>query len=88
MLEAGWPVDVRGQQNATPLHWAAFHGNAAMVRALLARGAPTDVRGDAHNATPLDWARHGREHGWHCRTGDYVGVIEILQAKAAPDASE
>src|SRR6185503_13462571 len=27
MLAAGWPVDVRGQFGATPLHWAAWHGN-------------------------------------------------------------
>ena len=27
MLAAGWPVDVRGQHRATPLHWAAWHGN-------------------------------------------------------------
>ena len=36
MLEAGWPSDVRGQHRGTPLHWAAFHGNAEMVRLLLA----------------------------------------------------
>jgi len=79
MLKAGWPVAVRGAENATPLHWAAFHGNAEMVRALTARGAPVDVRGDAHNATPLDWAQYGTEHGWQCRTGDYEEVIAMLR---------
>jgi hypothetical protein len=82
MLKAGWPVHVRGPENATPLHWAAFHGNTAMVRALLAQGADPAVRGDVHDGTPLDWARYGREHGWQCRTGDYAGVIGLLGGSA------
>ena len=32
MLESGLPVDARGQHNATPLHWAAFHGNSEMAQ--------------------------------------------------------
>src|SRR5262249_16306692 len=32
MLAAGLPVDELGQHRATPLHWAAFHGNAEMAR--------------------------------------------------------
>ena len=30
------------------------------------------------NATPLGWAIHGSEHGWHARTGDYAGVVETM----------
>ena len=32
MLQAGWPVNSRGQHAATPLHWAAFHGNPEMAK--------------------------------------------------------
>ena len=32
MLEAGLPVNTYTQHHATPLHWAAYHGNAEMVR--------------------------------------------------------
>jgi len=78
MLKAGWPVEVRGHENATALHWAAFHGNAEMVRALLAHGASPVVRGDVHDGTPLDWARYGSQHGWQCRTGQYETVIGLL----------
>src|SRR5262249_10149615 len=31
MLDAGWPIDARGKHGATALHWAGFHGNAAMA---------------------------------------------------------
>jgi ankyrin repeat protein len=83
MLEAGWPVYVRGQHNATPLHWAAFHGNAEMTRVLLTRHAPVNVKGDAYDGRPLDWACHGSARGWHRATGDYGGTVEILLAAGA-----
>jgi len=83
MLEAGWPADVRGQENATALHWAGFHGNAEMARILLAHNAPIDVKEDHHDGTPLHWAIYGSEHGWHCRTGDYVATAEALIAAGA-----
>ena len=82
MLEAGWPVEARGHENATALHWAAFHGNSEMVRALLAHGADPAVRGDVHDATPLGWAEYGAEHGWQSRTGEYAAVVELLKPKA------
>jgi ankyrin repeat protein len=83
MLEAGWPPDVRGQHNATPLHWAGFHGNAEMTRILIAHHAPIDVKGDDYGGTPLSWTIYGSEHGWHCRTGDYGATAETLLAAGA-----
>ena len=88
MLKAGWPVDLPGPEHATALHWAAFHGNAEMVRALMARGAPSGVKDPIHGGTPLHWAEYGSVHGWQCRTGEYPEVIELLQTKPAPGASE
>jgi ankyrin repeat protein len=83
MLGAGWPVDTRGQHRATPLHWAAWNGNVEMIRELLRHGAPLNVKGDEYDATPLFWAIYGSLHGWHCRTGDYAGVVEALIAAGA-----
>ena len=85
MLKAGWPVDVRGQHGGTPLHWAAWNGNAAMVQALLDRGAPLDIVDHDFEATPLGWAIYGSVHGWKSRTGDYGGAVErLLSAGAGP----
>ena len=86
MLEAGWPPDARGQHNGTALHWACFHGNAAMARDLLRHGAPMNVKGDEYNATPLGWARHGSVNGWHCKTGDYDGTIKALLEAGAEES--
>jgi ankyrin repeat protein len=78
MLAAGLPVDARKQHGATPLHWAAFHGNAEMVKAILPHKPPLETVDDDFHATPLGWAMHGSEQGWYCRTGDYAGTVELL----------
>ncbi len=78
MLECGWPMDARGQHHATPLHWAAFHGNAQMTEAILRFGPPLEAIDADFNGTPLRWAIHGSEHGWYCRTGDYGATVEAL----------
>ncbi|OLC47786.1 MAG: hypothetical protein AUH43_10990 [Acidobacteria bacterium 13_1_40CM_65_14] len=84
MLKAGWPVDVRGQHGGTPLHWAAWHGNAEMVRELLRHTPPLEVADNEHHAKPLGWAIHGSLHGWYRATGDYGATVDaLLQAGVA-----
>ncbi len=78
MLDAGWPVDVRDGQGATPLHWAAWNGNAEMARDLLRHGPPLEVADNEHHAKPLGWAIYGSRHGWHRKTGDYGATVEAL----------
>jgi len=78
MLSAGLPVDAPGRHRATPLHWAAFHGNAEMAREILRHQPPLELTDADFQSTPLGWAIHGSEHGWHCRTGDYAGTVKAL----------
>ncbi len=83
MLDCGLPVDATGQHQGTPLHWAAFHGNAEMARMLLALHPPLEAKDADFNSTPLGWAIHGSEHGWNCETGDYAATVDaLLQAGA------
>ena len=83
MLSAGWPVDARGQHGATPLHWAAFHGNSTMVREILRYKPPLEVWDTNYDGKPLSWAIYGSVHGWNREKGDYVGTVEaLLQAGA------
>jgi ankyrin repeat protein len=79
MLELGFPIEGRGQHGGTALHWAAWQGNAELAKALLANGATEQlrIRDDDFKATPLDWAKHGREN---CGRGDYETVIDLLTA--------
>jgi len=78
MLAAGLPVDSVGQHRATPLHWAAFHGNLEMTRTILGFQHPLEVTDADFQGTPLGWAIHGSEHGWYCRTGDYAATVRLL----------
>lgn len=83
MLKAGWPVDARGQHNATALHWAGFHGNVALTRLLLEHAAPVNIKGDDYDGGPLGWALHGSVHGWRKATGDYAGTVDAMLAAGA-----
>jgi ankyrin repeat protein len=78
MLAAGWPVDAPGQHRATPLHWAAFHGNAEMAQEILHYDPPLELTYNDFNSTPLGWAIYGSEHGWYSDTGDYARTVELL----------
>ena len=77
MLAAGWPVDACGEYHMTPLQWAAWHGNAEMVREIL-RYLPQLELDCQHGITALGCALHGSENGWHRDTGDYVAAVEEL----------
>ena len=80
MIAAGWPVDARGQHRATPLHWAAWNGNAVIAAALIAAHAPIDVKGDEYDVSPLTWAVYGSVHGWRCLTATTPAPVERLIA--------
>ena len=88
MLECGLPVDAKGQHKATPLHWAAFHGNTEMARAILRFAPPLEATDADFGGTPLGWAIHGSQNGWFAQSGDHAGVVALLlQAGAARPAA-
>ena len=78
MLQAGLSAATRGPYGGAPLHWAAWHGNLALIQALLRASPPLDDAENDFDATPIGWATHGSEHGWHHRTGNYPAVVEAL----------
>lgn len=78
MLAAGWPIGAMGQHGATALHWAGFHGNAAMARVILAHHPPLEAREKDYGQTPLGWTIYGSINGWHAERGDYAAVLELL----------
>jgi len=78
MLAAGLPVESFGQHHATPLHWAAWHGNAELVRLILTYDPPIENSDNDYKVTPLNWALHGSQNGWYREAGDYPATVEIL----------
>ncbi len=55
LISEGAKVNVKDQDNKTPLHWAAEKGHKEVVEALLDKGANVDAE-DENGATPLDLA--------------------------------
>lgn len=88
MLESGLPVDARGQHQATPLHWASFHGNPEMVRTILRFAPPLEATDADFKGTPLGWAIHGSEHGWYSQSGDYGATVTLLLQAGAVRPAE
>lgn len=78
MLAAGLPVDTFSQHHATPLHWAAWHGNAMLVRLILDQHPPIENSDNDFNGSPLGWAIHGSENGWERQKGNYAATVEAL----------
>jgi ankyrin repeat protein len=78
MITAGLPVDTFSQHHATPLHWAAWHGNVELVRLILRQQPPLEDADNDYKCTPLAWTIHGSENGWHRQTGDYAATVDAL----------
>lgn len=88
MLAAGWPPNAPGQFGGTALHWAAWHGNAEMVRDLLRYHPDVQSRSNDWGSTPLEWSEHGADNSWHRATGDYPAVRDsLLQAGGGTSGS-
>jgi ankyrin repeat protein len=83
LLSAGWPATPVNDRNQTTLHHAAWHGNLAMVKALLAGNAPVNVFETQYGGSPLAWALHGSLNSWERKSGDYPGVTRALLAAGA-----
>jgi ankyrin repeat protein len=81
LLDAGVPIDSRGDMGETALHWACWKGYADMAKLLVERGASLTIEDSRFHATPPGWFGHGiRNSG---ERGDYVGVARVLVAAHA-----
>ena len=77
LLEAGVPVDARGDGGITALHYACWRGNSALIKLLLAHGAPLDLADNMYKATPGGYLHHGATN---CGEGDYAQSARLLIA--------
>jgi ankyrin repeat protein len=83
MVAAGLPVSTFSQHHASPLHWAAFHGNAELARLFISHGAALENTENEYKGTPMNWAMYGSENAWRPENGDYPATITVLLAAGA-----
>ena len=90
LLDCGFDIAFKGARawGSTPLHGAAWYGQAEAVELLLSRGAPFGVAANPpEESLPLGWAAHG---SGNCRNphGDYARVVRALLAAGAEPLPE
>ncbi len=73
----GFDLGAEGPWGGTALHWASWNGRVELARALLAAGAPVNVRDKTYGSSPIAWTAHGSVH---CRPADdeYIAIIDLL----------
>lgn len=82
MLACGFDIATTGGLGETKLHWAAFHGDAASARLLIAHGAPLDLHDRVHHSPPLGWVDYAENHA-NNPSGDYASIARALLAAGA-----
>ena len=78
MLDLGFDALVKGPEDWEPIRWAAFHGNATLVKRLLAHNPPIGVPDVRYEGTPLGMCIYGSLHGWSCKTGEFASTARLL----------
>jgi ankyrin repeat protein len=72
-------VTALSQHGATPLHWAAFHGNSDMLEDVLRHNPPINAQDRQYHGTPMDWVIHGALDPWRgISTGRYGECARLL----------
>lgn len=61
LLEKDGNWNMTGVNNGTALHRAAWDGDLAMVKRLVAKGADIHNRDNPFHSTPLSWAQHNKQ---------------------------
>jgi len=85
MLDLGFPIaQTERSHGYSPLHNAAWSGNAALVDLLISRGHPVDLVDPSYNSTPLGYAIHDCIVEKRHPEGDFAHVIESLLKAGSP----
>jgi ankyrin repeat protein len=85
MLDLGFPIaHTESSHGFSPLHNAAWSGDAALVDLLISRGHPVDIIDPRYNATPLGYAIHDCVVEKRHPEGDFARVVELLLKAGSP----
>ena len=79
MLDCGFPLGIPEHNHGySPLHNAAWSGNAEAVRLLLEHGHPVDLIDPQYDASAAGYAIHSATVARRYPNVDYGGVVDAL----------
>ncbi len=79
MLDCGFPVGIPEHNHGySPLHNAAWCGNAEVVRLLIEHGHPIDLIDPKFDASAAGYAIHSATEARRYPDADYAGVVDAL----------
>ena len=81
LLDQGLKVEAT-PHGISGLHWAAYTARVDIVKLLLKKKAPVELRDGRHQGTPLGWAFHAWLDSLP-ESGDYYEVVALLVAAGA-----
>jgi ankyrin repeat protein len=85
MLDLGFPIaHTESSHGYSPLHNAAWSGDAALVDLLISRGHPVDLVDPRYKSTPLGYALHDCLVEKRHPEGDFAHVVEALLKAGSP----
>lgn len=76
LLDLGLPIGAANPSGQTILHYASIAARPEAIRLLLEHGAPTDVRDNLYQSTPMGWLLWGSQW-WNGDHGDYVEGLKV-----------
>jgi hypothetical protein len=66
-----------------PRHSSTLLPILSELAASLRMSSPLEVTDPDFHGTPLDWAIHGSQHGWHSSSGNHAATVETLLKSGA-----
>jgi len=82
-IDNGAIIDHPGCHGGTALHWAAWCGRDALVKRLIAAGAPINQLCIDFKSTPLFWTIHGLKSSDNNNVTNYTECARLLLAAGA-----
>lgn len=71
----------QGATAKNALHWAVWGPHLDIVKLLLSKATPLDVKDDQHHATPLEWIAYAQQSE-PARRAAYDEVLKLLKASS------
>jgi ankyrin repeat protein len=83
LLQNGMDAGSGLTRGETGLHWAAYEGHVQLAAFLLEHVTRVDIKDEAHQGTPLEWALFAWSNADESKHRDYYEIVAMLARAGA-----